>query len=138
MKLRDQRDRATIEKSDKTLKLVRQSAVKAIHATLTCKKHDDDADEDESHEAGASTASLNNDKDKDEDHDNDHEKSKQTSMTFTGDATSIGDQAIAAMQTAFNVAKNAPATTAKPAQTHKPEATRSPKASDKGKGEHKD
>ena len=139
MKLRDQRDRATIEKADKTLKLVRQSAVKAIHATLTCKKHDDeDADEDESHEAGASTASLNNDKDKDEDHDNDHEKSKPASMTFTGDATSIGDQAIAAMQTAFNVAKNAPATTAKPAQTHKPEATRSPKASDKGKGEHKD
>ena len=142
MKLRDQRDRATIEKADKTLKLVRQSAVKAIHATRTCKKHDEDEDEDESHEVGASTASLNNDKDKDEDkdgdRDNDHEKSTHSSMTFTGDATSIGDQAIAAMQTAFNVAKNAPATTAKPAQTHKPEATRSPKASDKGKGEHKD
>ena len=140
MKLRETRDRTTIETADKTLKLVRQSAVKAIHATRTCKKHDEDQDEDESHETGASTASLNNDKDNDEekDNDSDHAKTKPAPMTFTGDAKSIGDQAIAAMQTAFDAAKNTPATTAKPAQTHKPEPTRGPKASDKGKGEHKD
>jgi hypothetical protein len=136
MKLRDQRDRATIQTADQTLKLVRQSAVKAIHAQLTCKKHDEDQDEDESHETGASTTSLNSDKDNEEDHDSDHAKTKPAPMTFTGDAASIGDQAIAAMQTAFDTAKNAPATTAKPAQTHKPEPTRSPKGS--GKVEHKD
>lgn len=145
MTLRGQRDRATIEKADATLKLVRQSAVKAIHATLTCKKHDDndndndkDETEDESHETGAATASLNNDKDNDEDHDGDH-KNKPAPLTFTGDAKSIGDQAITAMQTAFDAAKNAPATTPKPAQTHKSEPTRSPKAtSGSGKGEHHD
>ena len=129
MKLRETRDRATIETADKTLKLVRQSAVKAIHATATCKKHDDD--EDESHETGAATTSLNNDKDNDEadDEDSDHDNTKPALLTFTGDAKSIADQAITAMQTAFDVAKNAPAKTAKPHETRKPEPTRGPKAS---------
>lgn len=142
MKLRSTRDRATIETADRTLKLVRQSAVKAIHATLTCKKHDEDQDEDESHETGATTTSLNDDKDNDEANDSDHHNAKPAPITFTGDAKSIADQAITAMQTAFDVAKNAPATTAKPEQTRKPEPTRSPKATTthgpEQKGEHHD
>lgn len=36
-----------LEKTDKTLKTLRENAVKAIHATVTCKKHDDDEDKDE-------------------------------------------------------------------------------------------
>ena len=139
MKLRDVRDRATVETADKLLKSVRQAAVKAIHATLTCKKHDDDEDEDEdeSHDAASATTSLNNDKDKDEEHDKDsHEKKSTSSITFTGDATSIADQAIVAMQTAFDTAKNAPARTAKPASSHKPETTRGPRPSRSPEGHH--
>ena len=64
MKLRDVRDRTTVETADKMLKSVRQAAVKGIHATLTCKKHDEDQDEDESHDAASATTSLNDDKDK--------------------------------------------------------------------------
>ncbi len=137
MKLRDVRDRATVETADKMLKSVRQAAVKAIHATLTCKKHDDDENEDESHDAATATTSLNADKDKDEEHDTDsHEKKSTSSITFTGDAKSIADQAVVAMQTAFDTAKNAPARTAKPASSHKPETTRSPRPSKSPEAHH--
>ena len=140
MKLREVRDRATVETADKLLKSVRQAAVKAIHASMTCKKHDDDKDEDESHDAASATTSLNDDKDKEKDEDGDqdkdsHEKSA-SNITFTGDATSIADQAIVAMQTAFDTAKNAPAKTAKAAASHKPETTRSPRPSKSPEGHH--
>lgn len=141
MQLRGQRAKGTIETADEQLKEIRQAAVKAIHATLTCKKHDDDEDknendEDESHDAAASTTSLNSDRENDEDHESDHDKSGASTITFSGDASAIADQAIAAMQVAFDTAKNAPATTAKPAETHKPEGTRSPHPT--GRDEHHD
>lgn len=128
MKLRGQRSVADIEKADVMLKVIRQAAVKAIHATMTpsCAKKDDDGDENEteSHDAVTSTTSLNSDRENDEDHETDHAKTKPAPMTFTGDAASIADQAIAAMQVAFDAAKNAPASTPRP--SHRPEGTRHP------------
>jgi len=137
MKLRGQRSVVTIETADVLLKQVRQAAVKAIHATATCKKHDDDEDTDENddHEAATVTTTLNADREKTEDND-EHHGSATSSITFTGDAKSIADQAIAAMQTAFDTAKNAPASSPKP--SHKPEPSRSPKATSSHKPEHHD
>jgi len=123
MKLRGQRSVADIEKADVMLKVIRQSAVRAIHATMTtsCAKKDDDEveNETESHDAVANTTSLNADRENDEDHDTDHANTKPAPITFTGDAASIADQAVAAMQVAFDAAKNAPASTPRP--SHKPE-----------------
>ena len=109
MKLRGTRSVADIEKADVMLKLIRQAAVKAIHKTFdkSCLKKDDD--------------------DNDSDHDKDHAKTKPAPLTFTGDATSVADQAVAAMQVAFDTAKNAPASTPKPSRS--PEASRSPRPS---------
>ena len=115
MTLRGQRDRATIETADEMLKLVRRSAVTAIHATATCKKPDEDETGERDVTTGAT--SLNADREKDEDNDKDH--GKKTLITFTGDATAIADQAIELMRTAFNTAKDAPVATPKP--THSPE-----------------
>lgn len=134
MKLRGQRSVADIEKADVMLKVIRQSAVKAIHATLSasCAKKDDDEDENEneteSHDAVANTTSLNSDRENDEDNDNDH--AKPAPLTFTGDATAIADQAIAAMQVALDAAKNAPASTPRP--THRPEGTKHPESEHTG------
>lgn len=131
MKLRGQRSVADIEKADVMLKVIRQAAVKAIHATATqaC-RHDDedtDTDEDEAHEAAPATAlTLTGDRSADEANDGDHAKPKPAPMTFTGDAASIATQAIAAMQTAFETAKNAPASSPRPSPSHRPEPSRSP------------
>ena len=137
MKLRGTRSVADIEKADVMLKLIRQAAVKAIHKTFdkSCIKKDDDEDESgetEAHDAApATTLSLvgdrkKDDEDNDSDHDKDH-KSKPAPLTFTGDATSIADQAVAAMQVAFDTAKNAAASTPRP--TRSPEPSRSPRPS---------
>jgi hypothetical protein len=141
VKLTGRRDRATLEKADDLLKSIRQSAVRAIHATATqaCAKVDADEDKDEDMDED-----VNDDKnDKNEDVNDDH-KNGAAPIVFTGTATAIADQAIAAMQTAFDAAKNAPAVTTN--STKKSETTKSansshqPKASDdhKGKGEHRD
>jgi hypothetical protein len=135
MKLRGTRSVADIEKADVMLKVIRQAAVKAIHKTFdkSCIKKDDDEDESaetEDHDAApATTLSLLGDRKHDEDNDNDsdHHKTKPAPLTFTGDATSIADQAIAAMQVAFDTAKNAPASTPKPSRS--PESSRSPRPS---------
>ena len=112
----------------KLLKQVRQAAVKAIHGTAsaTCKKHDDDEDETDNDKDEDAT-------DKDKDKDEHGDKAPSPGLTFTGDATSLADQAIAAMQTAFDAAKNAPAATPKP--THSPEQK---KTNDSKKHEGKD
>lgn len=128
MKLRGTRSVADIEKADVMLKVVRQAAVKAIHKTFaqSCKKDDDEdeSSETEAHDAApATTLSLLGDRKHDEDKDRDGPKTKPAPLTFTGDAKSIADQAIAAMQVAFDAAKNAPASTPRP--SHKPEAPRS-------------
>ena len=127
MKLRGTRSVADIEKADVMLKVVRQAAVKAIHKTFaqSCKKDDDEdeSSETEAHDAApATTLSLLGDRKHDEDKDRDGPKTKPAPLTFTGDAKSIADQAIAAMQVAFDAAKNAPASTPRP--SHKPEAPR--------------
>jgi hypothetical protein len=134
MKLRGTRSVADLEKADVMLKVIRQAAVKAIHATsaTSCKKDDDEDEsgETDAHDAApATTLSLLGDRKKNDDNDKDSDraKPKPAPMTFTGDATSIADQAVAAMQVAFDTAKNAPASTPKPSRS--PEPSRSPKAS---------
>src|SRR5260370_13474720 len=134
MKLRGTRSIADIEKADVMLKRIRQAAVKAIHKTFdkSCIKKDDDEDESsetEAHDsAPATTLSLLGDRKKDDqDNDSDHDKTKPAPLTFTGDATSIADQAVAAMQVAFDTAKNAPASTPRPSRS--PEPSRSPRPS---------
>lgn len=126
MKLRGQRSVADIEKADVMLKVIRQSAVRAIHATMTpsCLKPDDDEDanETESHDAVANVTSLNSDRQNDEDKGNGPDKTKPAPITFTGDAASIADQAVAAMQVAFDAAKNAPASTPRPKGAKGPES----------------
>jgi len=132
MKLRGTRSVADIEKADVMLKVIRRSAVKAIHATFdkTCKKDDDEdeSSETEAHDAApATTLSLLGDRKHDEDNDRDGPKTKPAPVTFTGDATSIADQAIAAMQVAFDAAKNAAASTPRPSRS--PAPSRSPRPS---------
>ena len=137
MKLRDVRDRTTVQTADKLLKQVRQAAVKAIHATATatCKKHDDDEDEaDNDKDNKDEDANDTDDNDKDEHGD----KAPSTGLTFTGDATSIATQAIAAMQTAFDTAKNAPAKTPKTSHSPEPKKADDNKKHDSKGSEHHD
>ncbi|MHB8632219.1 MAG: hypothetical protein ACYC9W_09855, partial [Candidatus Limnocylindria bacterium] len=102
--LRSQRAEATIEQSDHLLKQIRQAGVKAIHATLTCTTNDEDQADTDATTAGANAKT-----------DSDH---GTASITFTGtDPAAIADQAIAAMQAAFDTANNAPATTPKPSRS---------------------
>ena len=134
MKLRDVRDRTTVEKADKLLKQVRQSAVKAIHATATatCKKHDDDEDEADNDKDEDANDKDTNEKDEHAD------KAPSAGLTFTGDATSIATQAIAAMQTAFDTAKNAAVTTPKSNHTPEPKKNDDNKKHDGKSSEHHD
>jgi hypothetical protein len=148
MKLRGQRASNVLETSDLTLKQIRQAAVKALHATLTCKTDDEDKDEakdtdtdekdadDDTSAAPATTVTTvpsTVDQSNDEDNDNDHGKKPTSPITFTGtDPKGIADQAVAAMQVAFDAAKNAPVLTAKPA--HSPETN----STDKKHGEAHD
>ena len=134
--------RKSIEDADKLLKTIRQSAVKAIHATSNCR---DDEDE--------------NDEDKDsEDHQGpDHHvtvtvvtttsasptPTASTSTTFTGDPKSIADQAVAAMKLVFDNAKASlpvPTATSSPRPSRTAEGDRrGDSGSNKGKsGEHRD
>lgn len=138
MQLRDTRSRDTLTTADKTLKAIREAAVKAIHKTRTCEAKKDDDDEDKDEDKDEDSSASSSDKQHGDDHKDGDKDHKGPAVTFTGtDATAIADQAIAAMQTAFDVAKNAPATTPKAASTHKPdeshkaEPTRSPKPSHK-------
>jgi len=119
-KLREDHSKDAVKASDKMLKEIRQSAVKAIHATRTCKDADLDKDED-------ATTSTDTDKDTDEAKDQDSDHQTTSGLTFSGTAASIADQAIAAMQVAF-AAKNSPVATHKPESTHKPEGTKHPES----------
>lgn len=152
MKLRGQRAAATIASADAMLKAIRSAAVKAIQATLiqTCKDQDDqdESDRDEDNTDGdqsvaaalVTTLSVVGESMNDENNGGDHgdeNKIKPTPITFSGDATSIADQAIAAMLVAFNTAQNAPVVTPKPTPTHKAESTKGSKQKDQ-KGGHGD
>jgi hypothetical protein len=154
MKLRGQRDAATIANADAMLRVIRNAAVKAIHATAdqTCKTHDQDensndensTDGDQSAAAAMVTTlsvvgGTTNDESNGGDQ-GDENKIKPTPITFSGDATSIADQAIAAMQVAFNAAQNAPVATPKPTPTHDAESTKGPEQKDQKdhKGGHGD
>jgi hypothetical protein len=138
MKLRKERAKTTVETADQLLKAIRQSAVKAIHATMTCKKQDDDEDEAEDSETGASSTSLNTDREKDEDDDADHVNTKKPTVVFTvTDPKAIADQAIAAMQTAFDALKNAAATTATTKSVEASHAPKVPQNSHKPEGKGK-
>jgi hypothetical protein len=149
MALRGVREQATVEKADAVLRLVRHAATKAIHATATvaCVKSDDE-DENDVDEEG----------DNDGEHENDHRSSPKTldtaapatalsvvketnndkendgrgqklGVTFTGTATAIADQAIAAMQVAFDTAKNAPVKTPKASPAAHTDSTKGAKVS---------
>jgi hypothetical protein len=139
-KLRALRDASTIETADRLLQAIRQGAVKAIHATATaaCVKQDDDEDEnddendnddDKSLDTAAPVASvLSVVGDSNNDESNDGRGDHKVAVTFTGTASAIADQAVAAMQVAFDAAKNAPARTPRPTPTHKVESTKGPLA----------
>jgi hypothetical protein len=151
MALRGQRDAATIEKADRALQVIRHAATKAIHATATasCRKHDDDDndndDRDENDNDGenndhdnsqvsttATTLSVVVHASNDSDHDG---RNGNAGVTFSGTASAIADQAIAAMQVAFNTANNAPVKTAKPAiKTPKVSPTKGPDHKDGHRG----
>jgi hypothetical protein len=160
MKLRAERDRATVAKADAMLRSIRQAAAKSIHATATVscfKKHDEDDEDEDADEAGdhdgdhqngehkntttpaapvASALSILVERNTEKDNDG-KDKAKDLGITFSGDAKAIADQAIAAMQVAFDTAKNAPAKTPKPtgkADAKKVFPTRSPEH----QGEHRD
>jgi hypothetical protein len=132
MHMRGTRSVVVIETADVMLKNVRQAAVKAIHATqpaTDCNKDDEDTadnDDEDNSTAASGTTSLNTDREKDEDSDTDGHKPAASPITFTGtDAAGIADQAIAAMQAAFDTAKSAAASTPKP--SHSPEPSHSPR-----------
>ena len=130
MHLRGTRSVVVIETADVMLKNIRQAAVTAIHATLpatACNKDDEDNDTEDHSTAASGTTSLNTDREKDEDSDTDgHAKTATNPITFTGtDAKGIADQAIAAMQAAFDTANTAAASTPRP--TRSPEPSRSPR-----------
>ncbi|HTJ59794.1 MAG TPA: hypothetical protein VL333_01235 [Candidatus Saccharimonadales bacterium] len=138
--LRGTRSVVVIETADVMLKNVRQAAVKALHATLstTCTQTDDEdkadedkaeSDDEDSSTAASDTTSLNTDREKDEDSDGEA-KTATTPITFTGtDAASIADQAIAAMQAAFDTAKSAAASTPKPSRSPRvPQSSHTPES----------
>jgi len=143
VKLKGQRDEKVLETADHTLKSVRKAAVRAIHATATaaCLKTDDDedkndGDEDKDEDKNDETDVDNNDQhgdDNDVDEDKDEDNDTTAGLTFTGDATSIANQAIEAMQTAFNTAQNAATVTSRP--SHSPEQK---KHDDKKHDDHAD
>jgi hypothetical protein len=156
VKLRGLRDAAVLEKADRTLKAIRQGATKAIHATATaaCKKDDDENDDEndgdhndgehnDNHdrsgvEAMVKTLSFVDEISSDEANDG---HGQHLGITFTGTASAIADQAIAAMQVAFDAAKNAPVKTPKPTPTPKVEskgAKVSPTKSPDHNGQHRD
>lgn len=140
--LKGLRDEKVLKTADQTLKSVRQAAVRAIHgtATATCLKKDDDEDKTDEDKTDATDADTNvqhgDDNDADEDKGDDH-KDKTPGLTFTGDAVSIAGQAITAMQTAFDTAKNSPVTTSTKKNDENKSAKASPKKDDK-KGDHGD
>ena len=143
MHLRGLRAAATIETADVTLKVIRQAAVKAIHATATetCAKQDDEDENDNDQNdktdneqtgendtndatsvvgaAAATTTSSGDDNNNAENNGGDHGKTTVAPVTFTGDATSIATRAIGLMQDAFTAANTAPVVAATPA--HAPE-----------------
>jgi hypothetical protein len=88
-----------VESTDKALKQIRQAAVKAIEATNTCAKQEDqDKDENDS--------DKDSDNDKDEHHTTTGAPTNTTTVTFTEtDAKGIAADAISRMTTAFNDAK---------------------------------
>jgi hypothetical protein len=117
VKLNGKRDRSIIQDADQVIKHIRHGAVKKIHAIASQTCRDDDEDEDANEENGD-----NNDNDDENDGGGDrHGRSKPAVIAFTGNATAIADEAIAAMQLAFNAAQNAPAIAATPKPTHKSE-----------------
>ena len=151
-KLRGLRDRETIATADGTLRLIRHAATKAIHATTTaaCKKDDDedevendtdDNDDNDHHDsdksmdlsARATVLSFVEERTTHEDND-DH--GRKPGLTFTGDAKAIADQAIAAMQVAFDTAKNAPVKTPKPTPTPRVENRSKPVLPTKSPAHH--
>ncbi len=128
VKLRGQRAAATLEKADATLKQIRQAAVKALDATLTCTASDgdedeadtDEADADEADDAAAPTIAVDSDSENDEDSDEDSGTKGTSPIVFSGtDPNAIADQAVRAMQAAVDTARSATASTPKP--IHSPE-----------------
>jgi hypothetical protein len=153
MTLRGQRAAATINSADAMLKAIRDAAVKAIRGTedQACKKQNDQDEKNNNDEnntggdqsAGAAivtTLSVVGDSTNDANNGGDHgdeNKIKPTPITFSGDATSIADQAIAAMQVAFNTAQNAPVVTPKPTPTHNAESTKGSEQKNQNQKDHK-
>jgi hypothetical protein len=138
--------RKTLADADKQLKQIRENAVKAIHASTSCFKRDDDD-------------KIDNDKDEDKDEDANEATvtptaspspspspsaspsptpsasptATATAGTTSTDPKTIADNAVAAMKLVFDTANaGLPATTATPRPSHSPESH----DSNKHKGGH--
>jgi hypothetical protein len=158
MKLRGLRDAAVLATADHTLKAIRQAADKAIHATATaaCKKNDNENDDEDDNDGDHNDGEHNNNHDtsgveatmtilsvvdETSNVDENDGHGQNLGITFTGTASAIADQAIAAMQVAFDTAKNSPVKTPKPTPTPRVEskgAKVSPTKSPDHNGQHRD
>jgi hypothetical protein len=109
--------RTILDSADKLLMEIRQNAVKAIHATVTC-DDDKDVEEQEGDNNDTDTDDEQGDNDGNHEHENDKTSSPTTPATTvvttaTGDVKTIAANAVAAMKLAFDTAKaQVPATTA--------------------------
>lgn len=137
--------RKTIENADKLLKQIRQNAVKAIHASTSCFKRDDD-DKMDKHDG--------DDEDKNDEQEGEHEDEATvtttaspsptpsptptaTTGTTSSDPQTIADNAVAAMKLVFDTAKAAlPAATATPSRSPKPSRSPEPRSSNDHKDGH--
>lgn len=137
--------RKTVENADKLLKQIRESAVKAIHASTSCFKRDDD-DKMDKHED--QDENDNDDADKNDEQKGEHEDKPRTTppagtdtfrpvltvtptptpATVIGTSTdpkTIADNAVAAMKLVFDTAK-AGLPTPVATSTKSPKSSRSP------------
>ena len=139
--------KALLETTDKTLKGIRQNAVKAIHATVACAKAGDETEMD-GDTSNDQTDANDADDDQQGDNEGDHQNGKDDNtpatttpttpavMPVTGDPKTIADNAVAAMKVAFDTATSQLGTVNTVLTTPKPKNPNPTfHADNKGKGE---
>jgi hypothetical protein len=151
--------RKALADASKLLSSIHESALKSIHATVTCKLHDDEDVDDEDVDDEDDGDEDDVDDDQMGDHQGDHKSPDRLAVvvvtntntasprpsngvTFNGDAKAIADQAVAAMTLVVNTVKTQIPAAAAATPKLSPKPTRTPERhvmDNKGKsGEHKD
>jgi len=132
--LRKDHSKDTVKATDEKLKATRKAAVKAIHATRTCK----DDDEDETKATSSEDTDKDESKDEDKDEDTDDQKTTTTTPPTGGlTAEAIATAAITQMESDFKAAEASKTTAdAKKPEAKKPEAKKP--ETKPGEGEHRD